>query len=471
MNTDKHTMTGPVMRSLGRVMEWSANPRQGGYAGIPEMVESLRENGLQDAIHVWEREDGDYLLKGHRRFAGMKELGWVECLQVVHQFEDEGDAYLYLLQDHGHTVALNAEELVTAVEVGVGLGMTVGDLAPALGRSVERVQLFFDLGEMLPQQGREALADGRLSLHVAELLLPLDRGEEMRGALQMVLCDAVGNEPLSFKAAEAAIMAKYVQPKKWQAAWLKLLPVLRKRYAVGDGYHFVEWGQRGEYVQGESGQPWPDFEFGDGFMPRDADGRQWQDKAKGLGVPVFVVPAPRRDDKFVLLVSKKMLRDAESVGADDAPEMEPVEEREVTVDAGDGPSLVSDAGEGIDRADDEDGRWMKVMFNAVWEHLKGNPTDAMTGPPWECFLDLLVHLATDVDAGAVEAWLGLESADELRAWLGKDRSQRWQLRQVMVLLLVVAADAATSRAELRGAVGGLLCELGVDVAGLEGRAA
>ena len=466
MNNDKHTMTGPVMRSLSRVMEWSANPRQGVYAGIAEMVESLRENGLQDAIHVWEREDGDYLLKGHRRFAGMKELGWGECLQVVHRFDDEGDAYLYLLQDHGHTVALNAEELVTAVEVGVGLGMTVEDLAPALGRSVERVQLFFDLGDMLPEAGREALADGRLSLHVAELLLPLDRGEEMRGALQMVLCDAVGNEPLSFKAAEAAIMAKYVQPKKWQAAWWKLLPVLRKKYPVADGYHFVEWAQRLEYVQGESGQPWPDYEFGDGFMPRDADGRQWQDKAKGLGVLVFVVPAPRRDDKFVLLVSKRMLRDAESVGAaDEVSDGDPVEAREVTVDAGDGPSLERVASP----ADDEDGRWMKVMFNAAWEHLKAHPTDAMTGPPWECFHELLVHLATDVDAPAVQAWLGVESAADLTAWLAKDRSQRWQLRQVMLLLLAIAADAATTRAELRSAVGGLLCELGVDVAGLEER--
>jgi hypothetical protein len=39
----------------------------------------------------------------------------------------------------------------------------------------------------------------------------------------------------------------------------------------------------------------------------------------------------------------------------------------------------------------------------------------------------------------------------------------------MVLLLVMAADAAESRAELRQAVGGLLCELGVDVEALEGR--
>jgi hypothetical protein len=114
---------------------------------------------------------------------------------------------------------------------------------------------------------------------------------------------------------------------------------------------------------------------------------------------------------------------------------------------------------------------MKVMFNAVWEHLKANPTDAMTGPPWECFLELLVHLATDVDAGALEAWLGIGSADELRTWLAKDRSQRWQLRQVLLLLLVMAADAAESREELRQAVGGLLCELGVDVEALEGRVA
>jgi hypothetical protein len=303
---------------------------------------------------------------------------------------------------------------------------------------------------------------------VAELLLPLAR-EELRGALQLVLSDAVSGEPLGFKAAQAAITAKFVQPRKWQEAWLKLLPGLRKKYPVAEGFQFVEWVDRLEYVQGESGQPWPDYEFGDGYMPRDTEGRMWMEVAKGLEVPVFVVPAPRRDDKFVLLVSKKMLRDAEAVASAEVPESAPVVEREVTVDAGDGPGLVADSDDRINAADDEDGRWMKVMFNALWEHLKAKPTDVMTGPPWECFHELLIGLATDVDAGAVEAWLGVESASDLRAWLAKDRSQRWQLRQVMVLLLVVAADVATTRAELRQAVGGLLCELGVDVAELEGR--
>jgi hypothetical protein len=56
-----------VVRSLERVKFWEWNPRGSNYRGMPELVSSLAREGLQDAIHVWERVDGDYLLKWHSR--------------------------------------------------------------------------------------------------------------------------------------------------------------------------------------------------------------------------------------------------------------------------------------------------------------------------------------------------------------------------------------------------------------------
>jgi len=301
-----------VVRSLARVEEWEVNPRGNSSVKIEEMMESLTLMGLQDAIHIWPRPDRDLLLKGHRRFAAMTRLGWTECAQVIHHFDDEADAFKYLLQDHGHTEPLNNEEKICAIENGVKLGLTISDLAPAMGVTQERAQLWFDLGEGLSQAGRSALAKGLLTVNVAEVLLQVPDKKERAAATQLVLEDMMG-EPLSFKAARDLVEANYILPAKYRRQWLELQTQLKKKFKVIDGYNYIDYEAMSDYTMGLSGQPYPDYEYGDGLIPKSADSERWQEKAKRLGGPVYVVAAQLHGDKYVLLVSWKMIRDAESV--------------------------------------------------------------------------------------------------------------------------------------------------------------
>jgi len=438
-----HTTLTPVMRSRARLLEWELNPRQGDYGGIDELVESLRRVGQQDAIHVWERPEGDLILKGHRRNAAMDVLGWAECLQVVHDFQTEEEAYLYLLQDHGHTNALDAAEKIVAAENALRLGIGPQETAAAMGVTPERVQLWFAFGEKLPMAAKRALADGDLSYNTAEYLLRVTK-EQMAEAVAGVLRDEATGHAMSPSQAVAYLEGKYLRPAQWKLEWLALEPKLKKRLKVIEGYQYVGWDERAEYVQGETGQPWPDYYFADAYMPKNA-GKTWGARAAELNVTVYVVSAPRHEDKHVLLVSEKMLRAAESVAGDSLFNVQSStgDEDEGVITDGSVEVRVKTA-ETVSVSFEEeakDARAIRQKLGALWEELAENPTKVMTGGPWETVLPFLAHLVTDVDAGALEAWLGPLTAEQLMVKITADTRQRAPLRWAYLLTVCAAMDA------------------------------
>lgn len=474
-------MNSPQIRSLSRVQEWHLNPRQGSYENVDELKDSIQRHGLQDAIHVWERPEADLILKGHRRVAAMRALGWQECAQVVHHFADSCEAYRYLLEDHGHTSPLNNEEKITAVQNGVKLGLNVTDLAPSLGISEDRVQMLFDLGEALPPSGREALARGTLSLHVAELVLQVQTVAERKEAVQLVLHDTVNNEPLAFKAAKRLIEMKFILPRKWLEAWVKKSAALKKKHRVSDGFIYVDFNQRMEYVLGDSGQPQPEFELADNPMPKDPQSRLWGEVAKELEVPIYITPAPLHCEGYVMLVQKRMIRDAldvlkkQDAPADEAPRALP--ESHDQEDAADeaapvvnpsanqtpqaedaGPAANEQKSAPVNLDDDALGTEMRVKLGLIFEHLSANPTDCMSQGPWRLLHGFLARLVTDVDAGACEAWLGITDAEKLKEWIGKDKVNRSGMRIALMLLLCAESDASEQPMQL---INTMLEELGI----------
>ena len=413
-----------TVRSLERVKFWEWNPRGSSYREMPELMASLQREGLQDAIHVWERTDGDYLMKGHRRFEAMVKLGWMECMQVVHDFEDEARAYRFLLEDHGHTDPLSAEEKIVAVEHGVKLGMTTQELAPSLGVTEARAQLWFDLGKLLPTAARSALGDGRISINTAELLLEVPDAKDRRAAAQMILKDMETGEPMAHGQAKAYIQAHYVLPEKWRREWLETEIKLKKKFKVSDGHHYVEWAARRDHIMGESGQPEPEFEFATSFVPKDREGRTFGEVAKVLSVPIYVVPAPLHKDGYVALVQASMLRDAMSV-----------------------PSAKDEGGMTNDEEEDEAPQeplrmWLRTWLGAIHEALLTSPAVVMTNAPWEPLREWLAHITTDVDAGALAAWQDITERKAALDWMLADKKQRAPLRCALMLLLCAESDAS-----------------------------
>lgn len=308
-----HTQQGPAVLPLAGLVHWAVNPRHDLTAGGDEMRESLAAVGQMDDVHVWRCIDGDKILRGNRRVANMRALGWTECRQVVHEFSDERDAFLYLLEDRGfgHSMELSPDEKIMAVVSGVKLGMSVDDLHAALGVTEERAQLWFDLGECLPSAARDALHAGSLSMATAEVLIKVEDAKMRREAAQLIL-KGVDGEPMAPGQARAVIEAQFILPEKWRKGWAVLMPKLKKKMLVSDGFHFVNWEDREEFVMGTSGQPLPGFEFAGALRPKSA--QTWGEAAEARSVPRYVCPAPQHVDGHVVLVSVKMVRDAETAG-------------------------------------------------------------------------------------------------------------------------------------------------------------
>ena len=158
---------------------------------------------------------------------------------------------------------------------------------------------------------------------------------------------------------------------------------------------------------------------------------------------------PLHCDKFVLLVSWKMIRDAESVKpaekpapdvAADGPD-DDVYDDQVQPDLPEG-----EKAEVVKHADlnDEQRAQVKLFMGAIWEAMQEKPAVVMTSGPWELVLERLVFQAQVHPDSALNAWLGILTTEDLELWHQQDRRQRGPLRHVLMLLLAAEIDAVGS---------------------------
>ena len=101
---------------------------------------------------------------------------------------------------------------------------------------------------------------------------------------------------------------------------------------------------------------------------------------------------------------------------------------------------------------------MKVILGGIMEAITLRPAAAMTTGVWELLLPHLVHAASDVDAGAAEAWTGCRSYEELWERVQGDMGQRGAIRWALMLLLCVESDGAVDPLEGMTAMADLLGE-------------
>lgn len=452
-----HTQRAPEVRSILALQSWDLNPRDDETTCMAALAESLQQDGQIEDVHVMLTVGAEVILRGHRRVRAMRSMGWTECRQVVHKFSDLRDAYRFAIIDHGHTVPLNNNEKLNLVTNGQQLGLNGAEIASTIGVAEETVTKYTELALGLPLTARVALAKGLISMNVAELILTVEK-EDRTSATQLLLHDPATNEPMSPAVAKASIEARYILPKKWEREWVALSAKLKKKdRKVADGFQYVEFADRLDYLQGNSGQPWAEYEYGDGYMPGDREGRRWMEHAAQLGVPVFVVAAPTHVDGHVLLVSRKMLRDAmaPACGGKDETRMRN-EEGGVRNEESAQPEEAGRSARGpVEKQPEEDrlGRWLKTWLGAIYEALVANPTDTMTKEPWLPLRGFLAHLVTDVDAGAFEAWTGISAREQAEAWIENDTKNRAHLRTALMLLLCAEADAS-EKPEM------IICEVG-----------
>jgi|GEM_PF-4203376 len=459
-----HSVKPVEMRPISALVSWDLNPRDDEEKGGEGLGVSLQEDGQIDDVHVMLAIDAEVILRGHRRVRAMRRIGWTECRQVVHKFSDLRDAYRFAIIDHGHTVALNGHEKLTMVTNAEKLGIDGEDLAATLGVKRETITKYHELALNLPMCARVALSDERLSMNTAELLLDVPDAKQRRDAAQMIMKDLETGEVMSHGQAKAYIKAHYVLPELWRRDWLHTEMVLKKKFKVSDGHHYVEWSARRDYIMGESGQPEPEFEFATSFLPKDREGRTFGEVAKSLSVPIYVVPAPLHKDGYVALVQASMLRDAMSIPEDKEKGRPGEEEMERVGDKPETTTKMTAADVIVKDADEQMRMWLRTWLGAIYEALLMNPTDVMTKDPWLPLQEFLAHLTTDVDAGALHAWLGIDNRKGAQEWIASDTKNRAHLRTTLMLLVCAESDASSQPEKVIRAVA---ASLGVDGKGLD----
>lgn len=469
-NYGTHVEHAALVLPLAGLVHWNANPRHENDSEVEALKESLGAVGQLDDLHVWRCLEGDKVLRGNRRLMAMRELGWVEARQIVHEFSDERDAYRFLLEDHapGRVVALTAEEKIVSVENGVKMGMTVDELAPSLGGNVKLTQMYWDLGKGLPMKAREALGDGRMMLTTAAMLLKIADAKQREEASRQVLQYDGEGEPMPYKQARALIETNWILPAKHETDWMALCVTLKKKFSVIEGHVYVSWKDKDDFVMGWRGNPEPGYEFGDVPMPGEPDGRTWESVARELQVPVYLCPAPDAKTGFVRLVNTKMIKqalNADQKKKEGDPQITPIGGR---IDEPDFSESESEIGLASAKSADEpagmseeERRWLRVTLNAIYEALLATPTDAMGEGPWEPLMSYLAELVAG--GAAFDAWGWGTTLEDVHVWASEDTKLRWYLRQPIMMLLCAQYDAAVAPVDGRAKIAEVAAALGVEV--------
>ena len=431
---------------------WEVNPRGSELRGMEEFTAQLGREGIREDLHVWRDPQGLLrIMQGHRRHAAALALGLPAVWCKVWDFAEDREAFKHLLTMQMGADPFDARELALATRTAVGMGIDKEDLVGVMHRSEERVQLYLDLGT-LPELTQRAVYDGRLALETAAMIRGLGDSERQREATQMVLHDAVSGEPMSAAQSKRVIEEQFLKPERWRKKWEGMLPGLKRKHKVVDGFQYVAFEDRHEYVQAEVGMPQGGYVLAEDFIEDSmlvdaSEPMTWGDLAVAHGATLFVCPAPNHVDGYVILVLRKMVMDAEE--AKDAgwklrvkgwresghgtPGMASVLEGTAgmpsLLDGGDGPSLAeASAGDEDDDEDNNEDGLARVW--AVVDVLSSRTEGAMQDKAWKPLVS--------VASGLVHDRLPREVWGQMNGAMARDAVKRKGLRWCLALLYAVA---------------------------------
>src|SRR5690606_38469734 len=113
------------------------NPRENLH-GIDELAVSIRENGLIQPITVQRvpGQPGLQIVAGHRRYAAIRRLGWAKVPVVMRRDMLPDEELLAMLVENGQRAGLDPIEEALALDRLRRSGVSKGDIARRVGRSV-----------------------------------------------------------------------------------------------------------------------------------------------------------------------------------------------------------------------------------------------------------------------------------------------------------------------------------------------
>ncbi len=161
----------------------SANPYQArtvwNEEDLSELVASVKANGVLQPILVRSFQGGYQLIAGERRFRAAQKAGLASVPALVRQVTDE-QVFEWSLVENIHRRDLNAIERAKAYQRYLGaFSLTQAEAAERLGEDRSVIANYLRLLD-LPDEIRQMLADGRLTMGHARAILALPTDELRR---------------------------------------------------------------------------------------------------------------------------------------------------------------------------------------------------------------------------------------------------------------------------------------------------
>ncbi len=136
---------------------------------------------------------------------------------------------------------------------------------------------------------------------------------DKRAKARMMMTEGITGEPMNPCEAESFIEYHYLAPIRQEKEWAALIPQIRQKMPKAQ---VVEWEKRDQFVR-EEGIPQGPYvhtkEHIDAKLLCDAGKPMtWGKLAMELGAPVFVAPAPKSNNGYLVLVCRSTVVDGDS---------------------------------------------------------------------------------------------------------------------------------------------------------------
>ncbi len=167
-----------------------------------ELAESIRHKGIIQPVLVRKKSDHFELIAGERRWRAAGRAGLARIPAIVRELPDAEVLEIALIENIQREDLNPVEEARAYQTLMDDHGLTQQELADRLGKNRSTVANMLRLNQ-LPDEVKEHLFEGRLSMGHARALLGLDEAERI-----VELAERVVAERLSVRETEKAVAAK-----------------------------------------------------------------------------------------------------------------------------------------------------------------------------------------------------------------------------------------------------------------------
>lgn len=160
---------------------------------VRELAESIRENGLQEAIKLRPQNGRFEIVYGDRRYLAHKLLGKNEIKAVVEDLTDQQTAIIRGIENLQRVDLTPSEEASTYLDLKENGGMSTNQIAKRFGKSHVTVDRYLNLA-MCSEEVRRAVDRKEVSLNVLETLQEIDDPEQFNYFFQMASVNGISEK-------------------------------------------------------------------------------------------------------------------------------------------------------------------------------------------------------------------------------------------------------------------------------------